>query len=267
MEETTLGRQHYQEFLRSMETGSISDKYGQPSFCVAWRDGGEINEKQLAGHDTIIRVFTEDFIKENLKFIANPDEKINPFATLGGDNNLIEKEIKEIEEEIGSKDEGKELGLYAKAINLHNSYKVADEEYKRADQILKTELSDKATKNPSGIKYNSEKFGDQNYTIVKLNADIVTVLKNDYQPIANEECNGLQRVIEEKRNGMLLPVQKLDLSFGSLHQRSEVIIGKNVAATNKIQELVKNALLNRWVKMVKNITMAFLINVHFVEMI
>lgn len=99
---TTLSR-----ILRALETGVISDKYSSPEFKLSFADGAETTQDSLRGHGKVIRVFNEDFVRENLKFISNPDDTIEPFAILGEDNNKIEKEIEALENEIGSKEEGK----------------------------------------------------------------------------------------------------------------------------------------------------------------
>lgn len=92
---TTLSR-----ILRAMETGQLSDKFENPSFCVAFTDGMQTTENNLTSHGKKIRVFNEDFIRDNLRFITNPDDSIEPFAILGKDNNKIEQEIESLEKEF-----------------------------------------------------------------------------------------------------------------------------------------------------------------------
>jgi wobble nucleotide-excising tRNase len=101
---TTLSR-----ILRAMETGQLSDKFDNPSFSIALADGTQVTQTTLLGHGKAVRVFNEDFVRANLRFITNPDDSIEPFAILGDDNNKIEKEIETLEAELGSKEEGKEM--------------------------------------------------------------------------------------------------------------------------------------------------------------
>jgi wobble nucleotide-excising tRNase len=98
---TTLSR-----ILRAIECGKISDKFENPAFCVSFADNTEIKQDALTGHGKNVRVFNDDFVRDNLKFIINPDESIEPFAILGVDNLRIEEEINVIQSEIGSKEEG-----------------------------------------------------------------------------------------------------------------------------------------------------------------
>lgn len=105
---TTLSR-----ILRAMETGQLSDKFENPSFCVAFADGTQTTQTSLTNHGKKIRVFNEDFVRDNLRFITNPDDNIESFAILGEDNNKIEQEIEALEKELGAQEQGKETGLYA----------------------------------------------------------------------------------------------------------------------------------------------------------
>ena len=89
---TTLSR-----IFRAMETGSISDKYTSPEFQLSFDDGTNVTQNSLNGHDQVIRVFNEDFVKENLRFIVDDEHTINSFAILGEDNAKLEEEIKQHE--------------------------------------------------------------------------------------------------------------------------------------------------------------------------
>jgi len=81
---TTLSR-----IFRAMETGELSDKYENPSFALTFDDGAQTTQCTLTAHGKIFRVFNEDFVRENLQFITNPDDSIVPFAILGDDNNNL----------------------------------------------------------------------------------------------------------------------------------------------------------------------------------
>ncbi len=105
---TTLSR-----IARALETRTLSDKYGAPSFQLKFADNSDVTLAALTTHDKNIRVFNEDFIRDNLRFITNPDDSIEPFAILGDDNNKIEQEIEALEAELGSSIEGQETGLFA----------------------------------------------------------------------------------------------------------------------------------------------------------
>jgi wobble nucleotide-excising tRNase len=128
---TTLSR-----IVRALETGSISDKYGNPSFSLKLSDNSEVTQENLKSHGKKFRVFNEDFIRDNLRFITNPDDSIEPFAILGEDNNKIEQEIKALEDELGINQEGQETGLFAEKKAASAKYTVAFQAHKKANDSL-----------------------------------------------------------------------------------------------------------------------------------
>ena len=128
---TTLSR-----IVRAMETGELSERFENPSFRVALTDGTQIIHNSPANHGKKIRVFNEDFVRDNLRFISNPDDSIEPFAILGDDNNKIEQEIEELERELGSNEEGNETGLYAEKLRATALFEEARKELEGASDIL-----------------------------------------------------------------------------------------------------------------------------------
>ena len=110
---TTLSR-----IIRALETGNISAKYENPQFEVSIQDIADTTQNNLTAHGKKIRVFNEDFVKENLRFIVNSDESITPFAIIGG-NAIIEEEIKKLKEDLGQ-EEGKQIGFQTFELNYIN---------------------------------------------------------------------------------------------------------------------------------------------------
>jgi wobble nucleotide-excising tRNase len=239
---TTLSR-----IVRALETGVLSDKYGSPSFQLKFTDNSDVTPSTLSSHGKSIRVFNEDFIRENLRFITNPDDSIEPFAILGDDNNKIEKEIEALESELGSSVEDQETGLYADKKKAVDTYNTAFQAHKRANANLEKQLGDKATNKDIGIKYNSERFGDQNYTITKLKADIKTVKDQNFQPLDPEQVSQYEKLIVEQVLPDIPSFSPPLLSFTNLAKQAELLVTKPISESDKIQDLVKDAVLNRWV--------------------
>ena len=238
---TTLSR-----ILRAMETGELSDKFENPSFNVALADGIQITETTLTNHDKEIRVFNEDFVRDNLRFVTNPDDSIEPFAILGDDNNKIEKEIEELESELGSNDEGKQTGLYAKKIKATSKFEDIGQKHKNTNDKLDNQLANKATDRIIGIKYKAERFGDQNYNIQKLKSDIRIVLDANYQPLTDEQLVKSEKLISEKALQPIPPFHAPRLNASSLVDQAEAFVTKKISDSDKIDELMKDAVLNRW---------------------
>ena len=238
---TTLSR-----ILRAMETREISENFENPSFNVVFGDGTQITEKDLMNHDKEIRVFNQDFIRDNLHFISNPDDNIEPFAILGDLNNKIEREIEELENELGSNEEENQTGLYAQRLTTNSIFEKARQDYEEAKKKLDKQLNDKATNRNIGIKYRSEKFGDQNYNIRKLRDDIKTVLQENNQPLSDEQAAQYDKLISEQTLDTIFPFHAPSLNFLNLVDKAESLITKQIGESDKIDELVRNAVLNRW---------------------
>lgn len=241
------GKTSLSRIVRALETEHISDKYENPAFSLLFKDGTELDQNNLNSQGKKVRVFNEDFVRENLRFITNPDDSIEPFAILGENNNKIEMEIEALESELGSNEDGKETGLYANQTQLIQSETSAGGEYRSALASLDKQLGDKATDRKIGIKYKPERYGDQNYTKPKLENDIATVIKDGYLAITNEVLVSYERLINENKNDPIPPCKPINLQLSSFVQQAEKFVTKKISASDKIEELVKDAILNRWV--------------------
>lgn len=241
------GKTSLSRIFRAMKTGKLSDKYQNPSFSVTFGDGSKSEHNNLSSHGKKIRVFNEDFVRDNLRFISNPDDSIESFAILGDDNNKIEKEIEALESELGSKEGGKESGLYAQQITAKTEFDNARQEHKKANDALEKQLGDKATDRKIGIKYKPERFGDQNYNIQKLKTDIERVVDVNYRPPNNEQLAQYERLITEKTLQPIPPFHRPSLNIRSLVDKAEALVTMKISESDKIEELVKDAVMNRWV--------------------
>lgn len=240
---TTLSR-----VLRAMETGVISDKYENPECCISVIDNDDVTQGDFSSHNKIIRVFNEDFIKHNLKFINNPDENIQPFAILGGDNNVIEEDIKVLKAKLGDNEEDKETALYKDLKSLQTIFNTASLTHLAAESTLASQLNDKAISRQGGIKYSSEKFGDQNYSNAKLKIEILVVKKEDFTPISNEVKVLAEKILLEQAKEDIPELKELTLSFNAFSSKVEDLVITPITQSNKIEDLVKDAILNKWVK-------------------
>jgi wobble nucleotide-excising tRNase len=239
---TTLSR-----IMRAMQTGFISDKYENPECCVSIADN-DVTQNDFLAHNKTIRVFNEDFIKDNLKFIKTPDENVQPFAILGGDNNVIEEAINALNDKLGTNEEDEETALYKDLKSLQSRFQTAKSAYETAESTLASQLNDKAIGRQGGIRYSSGKFGDQNYTNAKLKSDIQVVEKEEFNPIFNDEKQLAEKLLLEQAKDDILDLKKLNLFFDAFSNKAKKLIEKPITQSEKIENLVKNAVLNRWVK-------------------
>jgi wobble nucleotide-excising tRNase len=237
---TTLSR-----IFRALETGSISDKYSSPEFQISFDDGSNITQNSLSSHNQIIRVFNEDFVRDNLHFIVDDEKPINSFAILGKDNAKLEEEIKALETELGSEEDKSELlgelrRAEEKCQDTDNSHNIKSSE-------LKDKLRDKANKSGTGIKHNKF-FGDANYNVSGIRTDITVVTKSVYLPITDEQKDEFQDILKEEPKMEISELPPLNLQYSKIAKKAQQLIEKKIQASNPIQELLNDAVLEDWVR-------------------
>lgn len=240
---TTLSR-----LLRSLETHSLSDKFEGREFGIVFYDGSVVDQGNYDAHAGKVRVFNEDFVRDNLRFISDPEAAIEPFALIGDDNVAIQEQIDEIETAIGSNEEDQESGLYAELKLKKVAQAQAKTAHDSAANTLESQMRGKATSGNESIKYNSDKFGDQNYTIRKLENEIDQVLKEEFHPLSDEAVASNEALLKEEVKDDVPLLQYPSLSWETLSKETDELVRRAVAQSDKIDELVTDAVLNRWVK-------------------
>lgn len=239
---TTLSR-----IIRALEIGNISEKYENPQFEVCIKDLSDATQNNLKAHGKKIRVFNEDFVKDNLRFIVNSDESITPFAIIGG-NATIESEIQKLKDDLGNDEDDLESGFYLELKNAKLIANTAFQTYQSANNQLEQQLTAKALDRTTGIKYRSDRFGDQNYTRAKLNTDIENVLEDSFQPLTDEEVTIKFNLLNERANPDISAIAIPALDINNINTKAKDLVTKSISSSNKIEQLLKDAILNRWVK-------------------
>lgn len=240
---TTLSR-----IVRAAENGNISDKFENPSFTIELVDGTLIKENSLSAHGKAIRVFNEDFVRDNLKFMTDPDASIESFAILGESNNEIEAQIQAIENEIGINEEGSETGLMATLKERTAALSTATQNHSLRSSQLESRIATKATDSTVGIKYNPQRFGDLNYTKVKLINDIRKVTGSSFIQSDSGALAAAESLILESLKDTIEPLTAANLSYTSLSDEAKTLIEKAIGQSDKIDELLRDFALNNWVK-------------------
>ena len=238
------GKTTLSNVVRALETGSISDKYEDPECCVCITGNPDVTEANFKNHSKTIRVFNKDFIEKNLRFIIDPNGNVEPFAILGEGNNDIEEEINDLKTKLGSNEEDNKTGLYKDLASIEAFYQAAEDAHLKAQESLNDRLRNKAVyiKNKTGL------YNDVNYDITKIKTDIETVNENTYSPLTDEGKDAEEKILKEESKGEISESDTLTLGFLSLHAKAKELVTREIVQSNKIQELVKNAVLNRWVK-------------------
>ena len=243
---TTLSR-----IFRAIETHTLPEKYENPQFEVLMKNGTTITQNTLSTSSVDVRVFNEDFVRNNLRFLIDPTSEIESFAILGTDPNVI-AEIEALESEIGSSELDNESGLYKECIDGVNKAHNANEDFRAADTALEKKLSGKATDTKTGIKYNANRFGDQNYNISKLKRDIAIISEQTYLPLSvAEKATHESTLNEQEKTADSLPM--VNLNMKNHIEQTATLLSRKIGTSNKIQELLRDAALNEWVKQGKNL--------------
>lgn len=237
---TTLSR-----MVRALETKSISEKYANPLFKIEFEDNGSsITQENYTSNNQLVRVFNEDFVRENLSFPYNDDGDIKSFALLGKENVGLQTEINNIMAELGNNEENNKTGLYKEKEAKQKVYNDSKNDYDLANKNLQDELTKGA-----------RKIGDssRNYNKNNLQQDINVVLRDDFTSIDDNQKETLNTLIKENSKQTINPILNQITNFTELSNQVKKIVEQKVGDSSKIEELVRNAELNRWVKEGKSI--------------
>lgn len=236
---TTLSR-----IIRSLEVGSMSDKYINPEFRIEFDEEIKpVTQESYKSHPFEVRVFNEDFIKDNLKFIANPDASINSFAILGDDNIRIEEEIKKLEVENFGADGIS--GIKGRYTEKNFEILKQDRERGQIDSALNDKLRRKANDDIKANPY----YGDVRYNISKIVEDIKEISASEYIPCLAEDEVRLLELIKEDKRAEIPPLTKRYFMLPDILTKTKELLSKQISISQPIIELVNDSLLQGWVKM------------------
>jgi wobble nucleotide-excising tRNase len=237
---TTLSR-----IFRALETGSVSDKYSSPEFQLSFEGGITARQDSLTSHGQVVRVFNEDFVRDNLRFIVDDEQTINSFAILGEDNTKLEEEIEKHESELGNEED--KSGLIGELLGADEKLKGAQKAHGDKSSELEKKLSDKANKAGTGIKHNKA-FGDAIYNVTKIKKDISTVTKDTYSPLTDEQVGKFHDLLREEPKTEISESSSFNLQYTVITSKAKELIEKKIQASDPIQELLNDAALASWVR-------------------
>ena len=243
------GKTSLSKIIRALDTKTISTKYANPNFQIEFVDKSIISQNNLTTFTHPIHVYNSDFVKENLKFIHDENANIESFSvTLGGDNQQILDRIKELNDELGLNEDSTKSGLYLDIQNKDNEVRCANTDHQSKVRDLDKKLSDKATRGSNSIKDNHERFGEIRYDKRNLEADISTVLNNNYQQLTRTQIELFESIIQQRELSAPPELLPYTLNFSSLINSTSQILKTVVGGSQKLEELVKDSELNLWVQ-------------------
>ncbi|MCC1497952.1 AAA family ATPase [Alcanivorax sp. 1008] len=237
---TTLSR-----IFRALETQGISDKYISPEFNVSFDGVNDATQNDFKSHGQLIRVFNEDFVKENLRFIVDDGQPINSFAILGEDNSKVEKEIEKLESELG--DEEKKTGLIGEYSKAQDAFVTAKASHKTKSDDLEGKLREKANNAKTGIKHNKQ-FGEATYNVTRIHADIKKVTDSTYVPIDQDQEASFYAILKEEPKDEVRESNKFSLQYSSIASKAKELVERDIKASAPVQEWLDDTDLGKWVQ-------------------
>lgn len=175
---------------------------------------------------------------------------------MGGDNTIIEGQIKDIDEKLGIIDPEtnsyKEGTLYFEK-NRRETEKNNDSQ--KWNQLRK-DLTDRLTKKANrDIKTNSNYIKQgTNYNVSNIQTEVDDIINNRLDNLlSNEQRSRLEKIITEKRKDSLSSLPLLKLNFLDYVSNSKDILLKKITLTSTLAELVENDLLQDWVDEGRNL--------------
>jgi len=237
---TTLSR-----IIRALETGEISDKYPTAEFTVEFTDGTTVDHASLTDHAYTVRVFNEDFVRANLRVFLDEDHDIAPFAVLGDDNAALVEQLQAKEAELGSEET---LGsLLAQEAERRNAWLKATHTRSNNVEALDDMLRNRANAPNQGIKHN-KLYGNANYDIRKIKADIATVTDEAYVPLIETQPDELKVLLTETAKDEIPECAPLSLKYTIIATEARSLLERKITASEPIQDLLDDALLQEWVR-------------------
>ena len=234
---TTLSR-----ILRSLETGEISEKYINPNFIVTFKDGNIIDEKLPNGHSFTVRVFNEDFVRDNFRVFFEEDRDIAAFAVLGENNTTLLEQIAVKERELGSEETAGTL--LAREAECRKNQEIAISNYQKADKDLNDLLRNKA----SEIKRNTRRYENVTYDIRNIKSDIDEVQKDKYIPLTSEQLIIYEDLLKEITKNKIPACPYLSFQYPTIVSKARELLGKVIRLSQPIQDLLNDAILQEWVR-------------------
>jgi wobble nucleotide-excising tRNase len=244
------GKTSLSKIVRSLETKNIPSKYENPNFEIFLENNKTIKQSELDSFSYPIYVYNSDFVKENLKFIYDDSQDIESFSvTLGDDNQKVLSRIQELNDKLGTDKQYDETGIYLfikeKQKNLNKATDTCSDKQKELDKLL----YDRATKSKDSIRKQPEKYGDQNYTVKKLKEkDIPKVLKSTYKLLDKNQRYSYEKLILQAEKEAPNEIPSFAINYQTIIKSVKEILNTQIGKSKKIEELVNNGHLNKWVE-------------------
>lgn len=234
------GKTSLSRIFRSLEKNALHQDFLDSNFEFILSDGKKINNANISQEKIKIYVYNRDFVKDNLSWLHKDDGTIEPFTIIGETNNEIQKELDNIDNELGSVEDKKGLAYELSLKNDATSQ--AKKVHKDKEESLNKKLTDKA----KAIKNETAFYNVVNYNISQIQSDINALKASD--KLTDEQLELHKQLLKEdvKEDIKILPESKP--KFEEYLQNTNELISKKIQPTQAIADLVNDHLLQAWVE-------------------
>lgn len=234
---TTLSR-----ILRSVEKNELHPHYPEANFKIITSNEKSITNASLnsCSNELTFRVYNTDFVNENLNWLHNSDGTIRPFTILGSKNVDVDRKIKEIEDKLGNVDA--KTGL---AFDLHKQMEIWNEVNSTFSK-KKNELEGSLRTKAQSIKNTPNLYNVTTYQINSIRADIPEAKEKGI--LSNEEIDLKKLLLKEESIRTITRLSQCSIDFVGLFSRISTALRKKVEPSEAIIELIKDNLLQDWVR-------------------
>ena len=241
------GKTSLSRIVRVLETGLLPPRCPDLQFSI------EFSNRNIASQDKrecddFVRVYNEDFVRDNLQFLIDPTASVVPFAVLGEQNKTIEEEINELLHRLGNNEAGQESGYYKELQEAKKASNDALMEWHRRKRDLEDKLSAKATDREIGIKYNHTRFGEINYNISKLKEEIELVCQPIYIVPDKNKLEQWEAALDESPKNPVEMEDFLELGYETYISTAAELLARKVGVSERITELSASLMLENWVR-------------------
>lgn len=233
---TTLSR-----IIRSFETKELPQGYDDIKFEIQ-TDIGDFTNTNIKNADFEVRVYNRDFVNKNLNFLINGENSgsILSFqsAILGEHNDIIFREIKELENKIGKKPDPENAIIASGFVGdiIYITQQIEDKIREKSKK--ENDLNSKLSKIAQDIKYSSL-LAEPNYNITKVKEEIKNItLENLDSKILNDEQIQINenRLRDESKEAIKLNFNFQQAQMSEILSQAKILVEEKLTPREEIQD-------------------------------
>lgn len=256
---TTLSR-----IFDGISLGQLHKNYFDGEFTLYTEDDAvkTVTKDNMSDCPYPVRVYNSDYVGRNLSWLRNEEEgEIIPFTLLGSDNVEAQRDIDEIDEQLGSVEEKKGL-LYTYEVKA-NEYKAKkqafDDTANNLDNLLRNKANSDikrknyyvkqgATYNINNIQHDIDEVFTANNVVDEDTGEVTIKYTVEETAVLTDEVKEqLKKTIDESVKPTITPLPEGEPHLTAYVEKVKELAPRTIALSKVLQELVENDLLQAWV--------------------